>query len=88
MALKEKRYAVSRPAVLKLLRVRKYTSTIPARRTEVRVAFANGLQQQFDHINEQREDLRASGEPIIRVDTKRRANWRFQKCTDSLTQST
>ncbi len=76
-ALKRKGHAVSRPTVSKLLRKLKYSPKVNARRTEVRGASAAQRHEQFDHINEQREDFGTTRDPIISVDTKKRANWRL-----------
>jgi hypothetical protein len=71
-ALKRKGHVVSRPTVSKLLRKLKYSPKVNARRTEVRGASAAERHEQFDHINEQREDFHTTGDPIIRVDTKKK----------------
>ncbi len=76
-ALKNKGHSISRPTVSKLLRKLKYSPKVNARRTEVRGASAAERHEQFDHINEQREDFGSTGDPIISVDTKKRADWRF-----------
>ena len=72
-ALKNKGHAVSRPTVSKLLRKLKYSPKVNARRTEVRSASAAERHEQFDHINEQREDFGGTGDPIISVDTKKKS---------------
>jgi hypothetical protein len=78
-ALEMKGHAVSRPTVSKLLRKLKYSPKVNARRTEVRGASPAQRHEQFDHINEQREDFGTTGDPIISVDTKKRTDWRLQK---------
>lgn len=85
-ALKEKGHSISRPTVSKLLRKLKYSPKVNARRTEVRGASAARRHEQFDHINEQREDFRTTGDPIISVDTKKRVDWRLQECRQNLVQ--
>jgi hypothetical protein len=72
-ALKKKGHSVSRPTVSKLLRKLKYSPKVNARRTEVRGATAAQRHEQFDHINEQREDFGNTGDPIISVDTKKKS---------------
>jgi hypothetical protein len=76
-ALKNKGHALNRPTVSKLRRKLKYSPKVNARRTEVRGASAAERHEQFDHINEQREDFGSTGDPIISVDTKKTADWRF-----------
>ena len=72
-ALKQEGHSISRPTVSKLLRKLKYSPKVNARRIEVRGASAAERHEQFDHINEQREDFRATGDPIISVDTKKKS---------------
>jgi hypothetical protein len=72
-ALEKKGHAVSRPTVSKLLRKLKYSPKVNARRTEVRGASPAQRHEQFDHINELREDFGKTGDPIISVDTKKKS---------------
>ena len=72
-ALKQEGHSISRPTVSKLLRKLKYSPKVNARRVEVLGASAAERHKQFDHINEQREDFRATGDPIISVDTKKKS---------------
>ncbi|MCW2763297.1 MAG: hypothetical protein JWR85_3498 [Marmoricola sp.] len=72
-ALEKKGHAVSRPTVSKLLRKLKYSPKVNARRTEVRGASPAQRHEQFDHINELREDFGTTGDPIISVDTKKKS---------------
>ena len=72
-ALKNKGHSISRPTVSKLLRKLKYSPKVNAGRTEVRGASAAERHEQFDHINEQREDFGSTGDPIISVDTKKKS---------------
>ena len=71
-ALKQKGHAISRPTVSKLLRKLTYSPKANARRTEARGASPAQRHEQFDHINEQRDDFHAAGDPIISVDTKKK----------------
>jgi hypothetical protein len=72
-ALKKEGHAVSPPTISKLLRKLKYSPKVNARRTEVRGASAAQRHEQFEHINEQREDFHTTGDPIISVDTKKKS---------------
>lgn len=72
-ALEKKRHPVSRPTVSKLLRKLKYSLKVNARRTEVRGASPAQRHEQFDHINELREDFGTTRDPIISVDTKKKS---------------
>ena len=72
-ALKQEGYSISLPTVSKLLRKLKYSPKVNARRVEVRGPSAAERHTQFDHIHEQREDFQTTGDPIIRVDTKKKS---------------
>jgi hypothetical protein len=71
--LKKKRHPASRPTVAKLLRKLEYSPKANARRIEARGASSAQRNEQFDHINEQRGDFTATGDPIISVDTKKKS---------------
>ena len=71
-ALKQKGHPASPPTVSKLLRKLKYSPKVNARRTEARGASAAQRHEQFEHINEQRDDFHTTGDPIISVDTKKK----------------
>lgn len=71
-ALAEEGHRASRMTVAKLLHKLKYSPKANARRTEARGASPKERNEQFDHIGEQRNQFKATGDPIISVDTKKK----------------
>jgi len=65
-------HPASRSTVTRLLRQLGYSPKVNARRTEARSSPPE-RDAQFRHIADQRAQLDAAGEPIISVDTKKRA---------------
>ena len=70
-ALSTAGHPASRPTVARLLRQLGYSPKVNARRAEARGSPPE-RDAQFRHIAEQREQFQAAGEPIIRVDTKKK----------------
>lgn len=64
-------HPASRTTVAKLLRKMGYSPKANARR-EGRLVSPSERDEQFRHIAEQREQFTAAGDPIIRVDTKKK----------------
>ncbi|WP_449867000.1 ISAzo13-like element transposase-related protein, partial [Noviherbaspirillum aerium] len=57
--------------VAKLLHKFEFSPKANARRTEARGASPKERNAQFEHIDEQRSQFKATGAPIISVDTKK-----------------
>jgi len=71
-------HPASRTTVAKLLRKMDYSPKANARRAEGRQASPLQRNDQFEHITAQREQFTGRGDPIISVDTKKRALYVFQ----------
>lgn len=65
-------HPASRMTIAKLLHKLKYSPKANARRTEARGASPKERNEQFEHIGEQRSQFKATGDPIISVDTKKK----------------
>ncbi|WP_449867001.1 ISAzo13-like element transposase-related protein, partial [Noviherbaspirillum aerium] len=70
-ALAEEGHPASRMTVARLLHKLKYSPKANSRRNEVRGASPKERNAQFEHIDEQRSQFKATGAPIISVDTKK-----------------
>jgi hypothetical protein len=70
--LAEEGHAASRMTVAKLLHKMKYSRKANARRTEARGASSKERNAQFEPIGEQLSQFKATGDPIISVDTKKK----------------
>lgn len=71
--LSDKGHPASSPTVAKLLRQLKYSPKANARRTEARGASPIQRNDQFNHIEAQRDDFSTTGDPVISVDTKKKS---------------
>nr|WP_194726830.1 hypothetical protein [Noviherbaspirillum malthae] len=85
-AIAEEGHPASRMTVAKLLHKLKYSPNANARRTEARGASPTEWNAQFEHIGEQRSQFKATGDPIISVDMKKRIDWHLQACRTNLAQ--
>jgi hypothetical protein len=65
-------HPASRMTIAKLLHKLEYSPKANARRTEARGASPKERNEQFEHIGEQRSQFKATGDPIISVDTKKK----------------
>ena len=70
--LRQSGHSASLMTVARLLRKRGYSLRVNARRKQAK---ASPLERdtQFQHIDEQKKDFLASGEPVISVDTKKKS---------------
>nr|WP_162256902.1 hypothetical protein [Noviherbaspirillum sp. Root189] len=71
-ALTAQGHPTSRMTVAKLLHKSEFSPKANARRTEARGASPKERNEQFEHISEQRTQFKATGDPIISVDTKKK----------------
>jgi hypothetical protein len=72
-ALTQAGHPASRPTVARLLRKLDYSPKVNARRADARSSPAE-RNAQFEHIAVQRKRFHASGDPVISVDAKKRAD--------------
>ena len=72
LALTARGHPTSRMTVAKLLHKLEFSPKANARRTEARGASPKERNEQFEHIGQQRNQFKATGDPIISVDTKKK----------------